>query len=90
MMEEAYQSIFAKDSSQRNSLLYNELFSGSVQSSLYSRVSHIRNHFSEFNLLFWNKSLLFYPLFSQKLSVSVSHKVVSYMQDSTVAGFHCI
>ena len=29
-------------------------------------------------------SLLFYPLFSQKLSVSGSYKVVSYMQDSAV------
>ena len=29
-------------------------------------------------------SLLFYLLFSQKLSVSFSYKVVSYMRDSTV------
>ena len=29
-------------------------------------------------------SILFYPLFSQKLSVSVSYKVVSYMWDSNV------
>ena len=31
-------------------------------------------------------SLLFHPLFSPKLSVSVSYKVASYMQDSTVIG----
>ena len=40
---------------------------------IYSRVSHLRNHFFGFSLLF-----------SQKLSVSVSYTVVSYMRDSTV------
>ena len=44
---------------------------------LYSRVSHIRNRFFGF-------SLLFYPLFYQKLNVSVSYEVVFYMGDSTV------
>ena len=43
----------------------------------YSEVLQIRNRFSGFGLLF-------YPSFSQKLSVSVSYKVFSDMQDSTV------
>ena len=47
----------------------------------YSRVLHIRNRFSGFSILFWDSSLLFYPLFSQKLSVSVSYNV----RDSTVS-----
>ena len=36
-------------------------------------------------LLFKNNGLLFYPLFSQKLSVPVSNKVVSSMRDSTAS-----
>ena len=38
------------------------------------------------SLLFYNDSLLFYLLFSEKLimSVSVSYKMASYMRDSTV------
>ena len=43
----------------------------------YSNVTHIRNPFFVF-------SLLFYPLFSEKLCVSVSYEVVSHMRDSTV------
>ena len=37
-----------------------------------------------FSLSVWNNSLLFCILFSKKLSVSVSYKVVFYMRDSTV------
>ena len=55
-----------------------------LKEELYSRVSHIRNSIFGFILLFYNNSLLFYPLLSQKLSVLVSYKVVSYMRDSTV------
>ena len=50
----------------------------------YSRVPHIGNHFLGFSPLFQNNSLLFYPMFFQKLSVSVSHTGVSYMRNSTV------
>ena len=56
-----------------------------VRQSQYSGVSHIRNCFLVFSLLFQNNILLFYPLFSQKLSVSVSYNVVSYMRDSIVS-----
>ena len=47
--------------------------------------SHIyrRNHFFEIILLFQNNSLLFYLLFCQKLSVSVSH-----MQGTAVNEIH--
>ena len=50
----------------------------------YSRVSDIRNHFLDLAYSFENNSLLFNLLFSQKLSVSVFCKVVSYMRDSFV------
>ena len=44
-----------------------------VQTLEYGRVVHIKNRFFEFGLLF-----------CQKLSVSVSYKLVSCMRDSTV------
>ena len=47
-----------------------------------SRISEAA--FLDVALLFQNNSLLRYASFSQKLSVSVSHKVVYYMLDSTV------
>ena len=51
----------------------------------YSRVSHIRNRVCAFILLFQNNGPLFFYCFL-KISVSqVSHKVVSYMRDFTVA-----
>ena len=50
----------------------------------YSRVLQIRNCVFKLTLLFYNNSLLFYLFFSQKLSVSVSYEVVSYMRYSSV------
>ena len=47
-------------------------------------VSQITNRFFGFTPLFYNKNLLFHPLFPQKLSVSVSNNVVSYMRNITV------
>ena len=49
----------------------------------YSGVTQIRKLFS-FSLLFSKNKLLFCPLFSQELSVSVSYHVVPYFQSSPV------
>ena len=45
---------------------------------------HIRNCFLDLPYCCRAITLLFFLLFLQKFSVSVSYKVVSYMQDSTV------
>ena len=50
----------------------------------YSKVSQIRSGFLFYlSLLLKNDNQIFNLLFSQKLDISVSYEVASYMRDST-------
>ena len=62
-----------------------EIISKFAQSEdLYSGFPRIRNHFFVYSLLFFNNSLLFYPLFYMKIEICFLYKGVSYSREPAV------
>ena len=50
----------------------------------YNWFPQIRNHFFGYSLLFFNNSLLFYPLFYMKIEICFLYKGASYSREPTV------